>query len=272
MNHSDLTSLNSTRLADLLSGLNDPNIRISQAHFAERFGQMFHFSSAINLSSALEEASEADFKPADISGDEIRDAFFSMQTDLVRFIAEGFVPSARRAGDRLPTAGSLHAHCELTGGFSAKHKGKLKKHSTVYEPYRKFYLNRQNGLEMKVEHLRSIIRDSISGISPSLAKLARIDQALSASISDVSGEIFAMIPKLLEKRFFHLMDIHRPEFPENPEVTDFEQWMKPGGWISVFCNEMREILLAELEVRLQPVAGMIDSLPEIMTPNRTATD
>ncbi len=272
MNHFDLTSLSSTRLVDLLSGVNNLNIRISQANFAEKFGQMLHFSSAITLSSALEDAPEADFNPADISGNEIREVFFRMQTDLVRFIAEGFVTSARRGDDRLPTAKSLHAHCELTGVFSAAYKRKTKKHSVVYEPFRKFYLNRQNGLDIKVDHLRSVIRDSISNISPSLAQLARIDQAISESLSGAAAELFAMIPKLLEKRFLHLWDVHGPEFPENPEVTDFEQWMKPGGWISVFCNEMREILLAELEVRLQPVAGMIDSLPETMTPNRTATD
>lgn len=272
MDHSDLTSLNSTRLVDLLSDVNDLSIRISQANFAEKFGQMLHFSSAITLSSALEDAPGAAVNPSNISEEKIRNAFFSMQTDLVRFIAEGFVTSARRGDDRLPTAKSLHAHCELTGVFSATYKSKTKKHAVVYEPFRKFYINRQNGLDIKVQHLRSEIREAISGLSPSLAQLARIDQALSESLSDAAAELFAVIPKLLEKRFFHLWDAHRPEFPENPEVGDFEQWMKPGGWISVFCNEMRELLFAELEVRLQPVVGMIDSLPATITPNRTTTD
>jgi Protein of unknown function (DUF3348) len=43
---------------------------------------------------------------------------------------------------------------------------------------------------------------------------------------------------------------------------DFEKWIKPGGWLSAFCIEMRELLLAELEVRLQPVVGMINALPQ----------
>lgn len=242
-------------------------IKVPQAHFAERFGQMLHFSSVINLSMALEDASGADFQPSGISGPSIRNAFFGAQTELVRFIITGFAPITRRMDNPLPTAESLHTHCELTGIFSAKQKGKSKKHATAYEPYRKFYMSRQRSIDIKVQHLRAEIRDSISGLSPALAKLARMDKALSESMAEASREIFTVVPKLLEQRFSRLFDIHRPELPENPEVRDLEQWMKPGGWIPAFCMEMRELLLAELEVRLQPVVGMIDSLPPAITPN-----
>ncbi|MDO9264694.1 MAG: DUF3348 family protein [Desulfosalsimonadaceae bacterium] len=261
MNISAFASLNSTRLVRLLSDQNVSGIKVSRAHFAERFAQMLHFSSVINLSMALEDVSGVDFKPSGISGLSIRNAFLSAQTELVRFIITGFAPITRRMDNPLPTAESLHTHCELTGIFSAKHKGKSKKQTTAYEPYRKFYMSRQRGLDIRVQHLRAEIRDSISGLSPVLAQLSRMDKALSESISEASREIFALVPKLLEQRFTRLFDIHRPELPENPEVTDLEPWMKPGGWISAFCIEMRELLLAELEVRLQPVVGMIDSLP-----------
>ncbi len=272
MDHSAFASPNSTRLVHLLSGLNVSGVKASQAHFAERFGQMLHFSSVIALSRALEDVSMTDFKPSGMSAPEIRSTFLSAQTDLVRFIAASFMPTVRRMDDQLPTAESLHTHCELPGIFSVKHKGKSKKHATAFEPYRKFYMRRQRGLDIKVQHLRSEIRASISGLSPLLAQLARIDKALSESLSDASREIFSVVPNLLEKRFSQLFDIQRPEFPENPEVTVFEQWMKPGGWISTFCIEMRELLLAELEVRLQPVVGMIDSLPQTISPTTITAD
>jgi len=262
MDHSAFTSLNSTRLVRLLSNLHALDLKTLQTHFAEKFGQMLHFSSAITLSSALEEVTGADFKPSKMSGPEIKNTFLTAQTGLVHFIAAGFVTSSRHKENQLPTPESLHAHCELTGVFSAKKKGKSKKQSTAYEPYQRFYMNRQGNLDIKVHHLRSEIRDAISGISPALAQLAGIDKALSDSLSDASREIFTVVPKLLGKRFSHLVDIQRTDFPDKPEVIDFEQWMKPGGWISTFCIEMRELLLAELEVRLQPVVGMIDSLPQ----------
>ncbi len=241
--------------------MNVAGIKTSQANFAEKFGQMLHFSSAITLSRALEDDYGAGFKPSETSASEIRNVFFSVQTELVRFIAAGFVPSSRRLDDPLPTPASLHAYYEMTGIFSEKQKGKSKKLATAYEPYRKFYMSRQSGIDIKVQHLRSDIRESISGLSPALAQLARIDQALFESLSEASSEIFVVVPKILGKRFSHLLNTHRPELPENPEVTDLEPWMKPGGWISGFCIEMQELLLAELELRLQPIVGMIESLP-----------
>lgn len=262
MDHSALTSLNSTRLVRLLSNINDLDVRTSQAHFAEKFGQMIHFSSAINLLRSLDDDSGTGFNSSKLTEKEIRNGFLNAQAELVRFIAASFVPSSRRLDDQLPNAESLHAHCELTGVFSAKQKGKSKKKVTAFEPFRKFYMSRQSDLEIKVQHLRSEIRDAVSGIAPACAQLARIDEALFESLFDVSLEIFAVIPKLLEKRFSQLFASHRKEFPENPEVADFERWMEPGGWISAFCIEMRELLLAELEVRLQPVVGMIDALPQ----------
>ncbi|RJP83921.1 MAG: DUF3348 family protein [Desulfobacteraceae bacterium] len=267
MNHSAFASLNSTRFVRLLSDMNGSDIKVPQTQFAEKFAQMLHFSSIINLSVALEDVSGSDCILSGMPGPSIRNAFLSAQTDLVRFIAAGFVPAARPADDRLPTAESLHAHCELTGVFSAKYKGKSKKHPTAYEPYRKFYMARQRGLDIRVGHLRAEIRDAISGLSPALRQLARLDQALSESVAEASREIFAVVPKLLEKRFIQSFEKHRRELPGNPETTDLENWMKPGGWISTFCMEMRELLLAELEVRLQPVVGMINSLPPPITPN-----
>jgi hypothetical protein len=262
MEQSAFSSLNNSRLVRLLSDLNVSGIKTSYANFAEKFGQMFHFSSAVTLSRALENDSGIGFKPAEIQGSEVRDVFFSGQAELVRFIAAGFVPSSRHSDDPLPAPASLHAYYEMTGVFSAKQKGKAKKQETAYEPYRKFYTNRQSGIDIKVQHLRSEIRELISGFSPALAQLARIDKALFTSLSDASSETFAVIPKFLEKHFIHLFHAHRPGLPENPGVKDLEQWMKPGGWIFVFCSAMQELLLAELEVRLQPVVGMIESLPK----------
>ena len=45
--------------------------------------------------------------------------------------------------------------------------------------------------------------------------------------------------------------------------SDLEPWLASGGWIVEFCSEMRELLLAELEVRLRPVIGLVESLPHV---------
>lgn len=265
MDHSAFQSLNSTRLIRLLSGVSGPDTRESRADFAEKFGRMLHFSGSVNLFSALETPVRTDSDPSQTSGhlagEKIRNQFLTAQAGVVRFIVADFVPTSRRTGNQLPTAGALHAHCELNGVFSAKNKKTPARLAAVFEPYRKFYMSRQRDLEVKVGLLRVDIRDSIAGLSPALAKLAKIDQALSESLAVTSGEAFAVIPKLLEKRFGLLFETLQSEFPENPGASDFNLWMKPGGWLSAFCTEMQELMLAELEVRLQPVVGMIDALP-----------
>ena len=40
-------------------------------------------------------------------------------------------------------------------------------------------------------------------------------------------------------------------------------WLQPGAWLHTFCQDMRAVLLAELELRLQPVAGLLDALNEV---------
>jgi hypothetical protein len=40
-----------------------------------------------------------------------------------------------------------------------------------------------------------------------------------------------------------------------PEPATTRPWLQPGGWLATFCQDMQAVLLAELDLRLQPVAG-----------------
>jgi len=46
---------------------------------------------------------------------------------------------------------------------------------------------------------------------------------------------------------------------------DLAQWMQPGGWLARFCAEMQRVLLAELDLRLMPVAGLAAALDKEST-------
>jgi hypothetical protein len=71
-----------------------------------------------------------------------------------------------------------------------------------------------------------------------------------------------MIPGLLEQHFCHLLLTHWQTLPESPAAADLAPWMDSGGWIKTFYGQMQELLLAELEIRLQPVLGLIESIFE----------
>jgi len=255
-------SLHGSRLVRLLSDLNLSDTGNSGYHFGEKFAQLLHFLGAVNLSEVLKAPVAARFTRSDGSGAAVRRAFLSGQTDLVRWIAGSFLPATAHRKDRLPTAESLNHHCHVTGAFPLNHRKKSKPHAAVHEPYRQFYIGRQRMLDVRVQHLRSDIRNRIAGLSPELAKLARFDRVLAESLAAVPQEILARVPFFLERHFNRLLEKYWHALPENPAPADLEPWMAPGGWITTFCGHMREFLFAELEIRLQPVAGMIDALPE----------
>jgi hypothetical protein len=261
MNSSANAFLYDSRLVRLLSDLNISGVEDSQNHFVERFGDLVDFFGSITLSAGLGKFSTVAFEPTKISAEDIKDEFLRVRTALVRFVAKSFVPSAVRSRGKLPSPAEFHSHCKLTGVYADTRSEVPGNHVAAYEPFRNFYVTRQGDLDIKIRQLRSHVKDSIAGLSPELAQLSSLDTLLGDVLSSRTRELFAKVPMFLGRRFGRLLDEHWQELSNKPAVGDIEQWMKPGGWIAKFCGEMRASLLAEIEVRLQPVLGMIDSLP-----------
>ncbi|HEY1228455.1 MAG TPA: DUF3348 family protein, partial [Ramlibacter sp.] len=36
-------------------------------------------------------------------------------------------------------------------------------------------------------------------------------------------------------------------------------WDRPGGWLHAFAHDWRQVLLAERDLRLDPVAGLVEA-------------
>ena len=251
-----------SRLVSFLSDLNLSNTGNFRNNFSECLGQMFHLKGTVELSSVLESPLPKRLEPPSKSTETARNTFLAMQTDLVRFVAKSFLPTYARVQNRLPNSEALHAHGFRAGIFPKDPGKKSEPYAVLYEPYRKFYASLQRTVDIKVRRVRSDIREMISCLSPELAKLARLDRGFEDAMAGVPQESLARVPIFLEKRFCDLLDNHWHEIPDNPGPEDLGQWMSPGAWVSAFCSDMRELFFAELEVRLQPVLGMIESLPQ----------
>ena len=74
-------------------------------------------------------------------------------------------------------------------------------------------------------------------------------------------ESLARVPLLLEKRFEQLGTANPPmlDAAPQPDVSVLAAPL-PRDWLAVFCVELQEALLAELDVRLLPVTGLIEAL------------
>jgi len=131
---------------------------------------------------------------------------------------------------------------------------------TVYEPYRRYYLAHQRDMDLKVRSWRTKVREVLMKASPALTQLAALDAALDGILVARESKLLSTVPSLLEKRFEQLLKAHQQRLMQTNQADHPDFWMKPGGWLARFCNEIQTVLLAELDVRLQPTVGLLEAL------------
>jgi hypothetical protein len=129
----------------------------------------------------------------------------------------------------------------------------------AYEPYRRYYLAHQGEMELSVRSLRSHVRQTLSKASATLKQLAALDAALDKILCARERQLLSTATLLLEKRFGQLHRAHQQQLAETPQADDPDAWMQPGGWLASFCKELQGLLLAELDLRLQPTLGLIET-------------
>ena len=229
-------SLNGSRLVRFLSDLSVAGVEVSHKHFAERLGGLIDLSDSISLSTAhgglsamAVPAPSADGKAA--AGEYLRQEFLDTHTSAVQFIIKSFVADGAANWLKLPSE-------ETSIASIAK-----------YDPYLQFYSAHQREMDFKVKRLRADVRTTISDLSPKLAQLSTLDEALEKTLSTHSRKLFAGVPRLLEQRFHFLL-------------VESESSSLGVANLGDFYKEMQGLLLAELEIRLQPVLGLIEALNE----------
>lgn len=109
-------------------------------------------------------------------------------------------------------------------------------------PFRRRHFQLQQTMEAALGPLRAQARAALlraGGQHPSLARLAALDAALADALAPREQAQLALLPALLEK-------LHAR-----------------GG--ATFRQDMQRLLAAELELRLQPIAGLLDALRAALT-------
>ena len=112
-----------------------------------------------------------------------------------------------------------------------------------YAPYHRFYLAQQREMETRIGVLRATVREALAADEPAMQHVAALDAAFDKALGQRERSLLAKVPLLLEKRFAQLRAAH-----------------PASGGLEIFAREMQGVLLAELETRLQPVAGLIETL------------
>ncbi|MDM0015642.1 DUF3348 family protein [Variovorax sp. J22P168] len=103
-------------------------------------------------------------------------------------------------------------------------------------------LARQQAMVSSIGGLRERLRGYLSAASPAMARLAAVDAAMEQVIEVRERKLLARLSPLLEKRFARL------------------QQADDAGWLAVFRKEFHEALMAELDLRFQPIEGLLEAL------------
>lgn len=131
----------------------------------------------------------------------------------------------------------------------------------VYAPLRRYHQAHQRDMENSVRSLRAKVRDGVALASPALRQLVALDAALEGVLGEREARLMASLPSLMEKRFNQLRKAHLQARQDLPAADDKPAlWMQPGAWLARFCTELQTVLLAELDLRLQPAVGLLEAL------------
>ena len=115
-----------------------------------------------------------------------------------------------------------------------------------YTPYRRAYSEQQRLMDLKIAPLRDHARQALSEASPALQQLATLDAALDQMLSARASRLWLAGPQLMARRFEQLR-------------KQMDELAEPDTWLDDFSREMQQTQLAELEARLQPVLGLIET-------------
>lgn len=154
---------------------------------------------------------------------------------------------------------------------------------TRFAPHLRAYRQRQQSLADAVAPLRQQARQALADSGPAGARLAALDSALADAVQAREHSLLASVPLLMERRFDQLREaaeaaacsngvaeaaVHTPAAPARtpPSSTSAatralmaRQAAQPA-WLQQFAQDANALLLAEAELRLTPVDGLLAAL------------
>jgi hypothetical protein len=245
------TNFHSSKLIRCLADLDVLDTAESGNAFAEKLGQWIHFTDAIALSGVHGDSVAAPSKAPPKAGQNSACVAAGVelervQTFLVNSITKGCSPNPGNTLIKLP-----EPILELPLNIA-----------TAYAPYRRFYEAYQRDMEASIQPLRANVRAAVAKASPRLRKLADLDATLGKILRDRESKLLAKVPALLKKRFEQLFKAHQQRLADTRQADDPAGWMKAGGWLARFCKDLQMLLLAEVELRLQPTMGLIEAFKQ----------
>ncbi len=176
------------------------------------------------------------------------------------------VAATRRA--RLADAGALHTslHASLQAELQRvrrllsqsilardpAHKPDPNDLDTEFAFFHQRLNDQQRRMELSVDALRGHVRQRLAQSIPVHAQLAVLDQQMEQLFGGREQRLLSQLPAFLKARYQALRRAAAAaSTPDSPPDL---------AWLRGFESDFEQALLAELDLRLQPVTGLIESL------------
>ena len=241
--------LNSSRLVVLLAQWTQAQGGHARQDVAEQLGQWLSVVGAVELNGSLRsiESYSAQPLPAQepsaVDTQALEDLFQKTKAELTRLATAPAKPAKPMRGraDNTPVD---EPDPQVQADFAA------------HGPR---YLELQKQLDARLGALRTQMRRGLLKGSATLRQLAALDGVMEQMLGAREQRLWASLPGHLERRFVHLRKAHQAQLSASGHADEPLRWRQPGGWLAAFEQDLQALLLAETQVRLQPIMGLLEA-------------
>ena len=222
--------LNGSALVRLLAQYTEAAPPPRQA-FADRLAQWLGWADAIHLAAALND-SPAPPPPAPgllMNPLQAEQAIAGLRAALGRGIQDEFAARGPRPALVLPMP----------------MPGEAPDPRAQFAPLRRRYVARQQAMETGIGALRAQLREALAARPGPSARLAAVDAVMEQVLAPQERALLATVPNWLERHFLRLCQTH----------ADGD-----SGWLTTLCQDLQALLIAELDIRMQPAEGLLEAL------------
>jgi hypothetical protein len=241
-------NFNRSGLIHALAGLSGVDVDAPNQSLAERLGPWLDVADAIALFAALNSGPRREHgEPArepSAQGALLREDLARTRAALANSIGAG---ELAKLGDKARVQSAPRTSAVLLGIV------------VEFVPYRRYYLARQRTMASSIGQLRARARAALATCTPELKQLAELDAVMDQALAGRESDLLMTVPGFLEQRFEALRQAHLQALAEAQRADDPDSWLQPGGWLAKFHKDLQDVLRAELELRLQPVVGLIET-------------
>ncbi|RDI98774.1 DUF3348 domain-containing protein [Dyella solisilvae] len=225
----------------LLARMTDVGVTPTQQSLSQRLSQWLDWTHSIALSTALDgRPAAADGAASSSVSAEEEECAHARATLTATITGDGIGVSASASG-QIP---AIEAGADGT---------------VDYAPFRQRYLSMQRSMQSATGRLRGRLRDRLAEGTADMARLAAVDAVMERALSPREHTLLATVPTVLGEHFERLRQAgdntvaDAPASPDTPAAAS-------RAWLDVFRRDMQSVLLAELDLRFQPVDGLLAAL------------